>query len=298
MDKISENLNRYIKPLLDETDLKKFSAFLCHYVDYILEAPEFVTIIADMKKQRMKYEKDSSQATGNNWLQKQHNRTVRETKHWEYLNRLLNFRKSFEAWENSLSLDEVCNKYGGQSSNQLVQEDAVDILHFTANLKKIMRGEKPDTPSHFDIEKLKIFASQVNNHILAELSKKEVEEKSKTFVANKNKQEKINKIELAIHKTNTDKLEVIVNETYQLPLEVRRGKYWTLLYKLAENQQVANNKSFFDYFNSNPNNPLISRLGYKKTKILKYDGAARLIPNISINLISGKQLSRRRNKTA
>ena len=67
----------------------------------------------------MKYEKDSSQATGNNWLQKQHNRTVRETKHWEYRTAFLTFENLSK---HELLSDEVCNKYGGQSSNQLCKK--------------------------------------------------------------------------------------------------------------------------------------------------------------------------------
>ncbi len=91
---------------------------------------------------------------------------------------------------------------------------------------------------------------------------------------------------------------VVINEDYWSVFNVNFGKYWSLLYKLAEKQQIAQNKSFFYYFNSNPNNPLYRNHGYKKTKILKYDGAATIIPNIKIRLITEKTLSQRKNKAA
>ena len=83
----------------------------------------------------------------------------------------------------------------------------------------------------------------------------------------------------------------MINEDYQSQLEVPLKRYWTLMYELAKQQQTAWNKGFFDYFNSNPNNPLYAKLGYKKTKILKFDRAARIIPNIIIELIGNGMMS-------
>lgn len=106
------------------------------------------------------------------------------------------------------------------------------------------------------------------------------------------------RIECVEHRPNTNKFIVIINENYQSPFEIALGKYWSRMHELAKKQQVAQNKGFFDYFNSNSNNPLYRKLRYKKTQILKYDGAALIVPNIKIGLINNKAFAQRKNKAA
>ena len=108
----------------------------------------------------------------------------------------------------------------------------------------------------------------------------------------------IEKIECLRHETNTSKLTVFINGDYQSPLEVKLKKNWTRFYELADKQQVAWYKPFFDYFNSTHGNPIYSRLGYQKTQVLKFDGGVRIIPKVTIAVITRQKFSRRRNKAA
>jgi len=123
--------------------------------------------------------------------------------------------------------------------------------------------------------------------------------KNKKFVESTKNLKHIRKIEIVKHEANTNKINIIINNNYKSPLKIKCGPYWSMLYKLAKDGQIVNshkNKGFFDYFNSNLKNPLYSTLKYSKTKILKHDGAACILGEISIELISSKKLSQRKNK--
>jgi len=142
------------------------------------------------------------------------------------------------------------------------------------------------------------YDEQKIQNLIKEFSKETVEKSSKLSMTDKKKQRTIHKIEIVRHENNTNIIKVVVNENYQLPLEVKLGKYWSKLYELAEKNQILNDKAVSDYFNSNLKNPLYAKLGYKQTQILKSDGAARIIPNIIIELITDKKITQRKNKTA
>lgn len=108
----------------------------------------------------------------------------------------------------------------------------------------------------------------------------------------------IEKIEVVKHLSNTGKLKIIVNGNYRSPLEVRLGINWSKFYDLAERKTTLNKKDFLDYFNSQLGNPLYAKLRYKKTQILKSDGAASIVPNIPIEVITENQFTQRKNKAA
>lgn len=108
----------------------------------------------------------------------------------------------------------------------------------------------------------------------------------------------IHKIEVVRRSPNNRKVKIVVNENYHHPAEFTLGKNWSQFYELAEKGQIVNKKGFFDYFNSNAKNPLYARLGYKPTQILKSDGAARIVPNIPIELITDRKIAQRKKKAA
>ena len=143
------------------------------------------------------------------------------------------------------------------------------------------------------IEKLKNRTSEFLKHF----SEIRFEDVNKKIVKN-DKKSKIFKIELVRREPNNNKTKIIVNENYQMPLEVKLGKYWGSLYELADKGQIANNKDVADYFNNRSDNPLYAKLGYSLTKIVKSDGGARLIPNIKLELIHNKKIIQRQNKLA
>lgn len=109
--------------------------------------------------------------------------------------------------------------------------------------------------------------------------------------------EPITKIECVQHQANNNKLIVIINENYNLPLEVTLRPYWSQFYELAEKQRTTNNRGFYDYFSSNKNNPIFKNKGYKITKLVKKDGAASIVPKISIEIITTKKYNQRKKKT-
>ena len=99
-------------------------------------------------------------------------------------------------------------------------------------------------------------------------------------------------IEILEDKTKLKKITVFINEKYDEGIDFNRRRYWGLLYELAERGQIENNKGFFDYFNSQPLNPLYSTYGYKKTQILKKDGDY-IVANIKLKIITQKKASQR-----
>lgn len=110
-----------------------------------------------------------------------------------------------------------------------------------------------------------------------------------------NTDSQINKIEIIKDETEKKKISFYINEDYSKPFEFNRNKTWTLLYDLARDQEVEYNKPFFDYFNSNKDNPLYKKHKFSKTKILKMNGEY-IEPNIPIVLRSQKSISTKINK--
>lgn len=105
----------------------------------------------------------------------------------------------------------------------------------------------------------------------------------------------INKIEIVEDKTEKKKVSFYINEDYSKLFEFNRNKTWTPLYDLARDQEVDYNRSFFNYINSNKDNPLYSNYKFNITKILKMDGEY-IKPNIPIVLKSQKTITTRKNK--
>jgi hypothetical protein len=103
----------------------------------------------------------------------------------------------------------------------------------------------------------------------------------------------IEKIEFVRREQKNNKTKVFVNKDYSLYLEVRLKNSWLKLYQLAEGEDVPFERAVLDYFNSHPDNPLYARLEYKKTKILKSDGEACILPNISLGIITKKKITQR-----
>lgn len=103
------------------------------------------------------------------------------------------------------------------------------------------------------------------------------------------------KIEILEDKTETKKITLYINAVRNHPRYFnRREKSWVKLYELARDQRVPYHRGFFNYFNSNKNNPLYKREGFKPTKILnkEYDD---IIPKIEIKLISQKKITQQLN---
>lgn len=90
------------------------------------------------------------------------------------------------------------------------------------------------------------------------------------------------------------RLKIYVNGS-SVELNFSRGKYWGMLYNLAETREILFNKSFFDYFNSNLKNPLYARHSFLLTKILTQEDGS-IVPNIEIDLITQKKKTQQLKK--
>jgi hypothetical protein len=104
----------------------------------------------------------------------------------------------------------------------------------------------------------------------------------------------IEKIEILKSTNKLGRIKAYINEDYSHELDFSREKAWGLMYELAENKQVSFNKGFYDYFNSNKENPLYKRWGFSVTKILKQESNV-IVPNIKISLIIKKTVTQRLN---
>ena len=67
-----------------------------------------------------------------------------------------------------------------------------------------------------------------------------------------------------------------------------------MLNKLAKEKEVHYEKGFFDYFNSNENNPLYKKEGFEITQILQKDSDY-ITSNIKISLITQKKVTQQLN---
>jgi hypothetical protein len=97
-----------------------------------------------------------------------------------------------------------------------------------------------------------------------------------------------------------EKYLLIINDNYQdEPIIINiRYKYWKLFKLVYVDEQIEDKDSWlgqFDYFNSNENNPFISK-GYEKTKIFRGERKG-VQKNISVEKISIKAYKTRRPKT-
>ncbi len=90
------------------------------------------------------------------------------------------------------------------------------------------------------------------------------------------------------------KLTVFINKEYEKPMTFKRGKNWSYMYSLAQNEGVYDQKDFMDYFNSNQTNPLYKRYGFEVSKILRQE-SGQILPNIKIEMITKKKVTQ--NKT-
>ncbi len=91
---------------------------------------------------------------------------------------------------------------------------------------------------------------------------------------------------------------IIINGNYNRYLKVDLiKKCWESLFKIADQGYCEMNKEILDYFNSNENNKIYSREGYKLTKILKSTGGNIMSEDgIKIKSISQKAYRTRINK--
>ncbi|MFA5936656.1 MAG: hypothetical protein WC822_02125 [Candidatus Paceibacterota bacterium] len=114
---------------------------------------------------------------------------------------------------------------------------------------------------------------------------------------NKSGDKTIQKIEVLEDKTELKAIVMFINGNYDKPIEFNRRKYFGLFYTLARDQEISYKKGFFDYFNSNPENPLRKKHGFKKSNILKkeYDY---IKPNIPIVIRTQKLISQTKSKTS
>jgi len=119
----------------------------------------------------------------------------------------------------------------------------------------------------------------------------------------KNKQSKkskdieITSIEILKDETERNKVTIYININYAHPREYRKGKYWGSMYELARSEGISYHRGFFNYFNSNDNNPLYAGEGFKRTKILKQEDKY-IVPNIKIELVTQKAVKQRQLKSA
>jgi len=133
----------------------------------------------------------------------------------------------------------------------------------------------------------------------------DIEEKIQELIDKLNSKNTVRKIQLKKGQsiTQLDLLEdlneikrvtVYVNVEYRNPRSYARKGSWGKMYELAKEQRTSFEKSFFDYFNSNSNNPLYAKKEFKVTKILKQEDKI-IIPNIKISLITQKKVTQRLN---
>ncbi len=113
--------------------------------------------------------------------------------------------------------------------------------------------------------------------------------KAESFLGFK-KESDIKQLEFLEDKNETKGITVYVNKEYGNPLKFNRGLYWKKIYELAKEAEVHYDKGFFDYFNSNQNNPLYGKGGFKLTQVLQKNGDY-VVPNIKINLITQKKIT-------
>lgn len=222
---------------------------------------------------------------------------------WGAFDNLLRFQKAYSEECKNIHYAKVLSKYGSQSKNYLESRDAVDITFATQDLRKIVDSRYSrvldNDLHHLKITNFRTYATRANNYLTKKISEQSKQKIRSSTTTHNEKARQIYKIQIVERKFNSGKIKIIVNEDYQSPLEVSRKKYWSILYDIAENNKpVTNNKAVLDYFNSHSKNPLYTSRGYKRTKILKSDGAACIVPNIIIELITEKKFAQRRNKTA
>ncbi len=102
---------------------------------------------------------------------------------------------------------------------------------------------------------------------------------------------------LAIVDSGSRSYKFVINDDYQNYLESSQGrKYWELFLQTAQNLPLEKEKykGYFDYINSNKNNPFF-KVGYSKSKLLTVkDGC--ILPNIPMEVIGEKAFKERLNK--
>jgi len=91
------------------------------------------------------------------------------------------------------------------------------------------------------------------------------------------------------------KFKIIINNNYSNPIEIDKNiKIWELLLQLSINGEIDYDKSFLDFINSN-RHKLITKTGYKQTKIVKINNN-KIVPNITIDTITEKAYKIKINK--
>lgn len=89
--------------------------------------------------------------------------------------------------------------------------------------------------------------------------------------------------------------QIIINNDYINPMEVSSvNTSWRQFLELAEEQEIDNDKGFYDFINGS-RNLLVAKTGYKQTKILKVDNGS-IVPNIPLSIITEKAYKTRMNK--
>jgi hypothetical protein len=116
----------------------------------------------------------------------------------------------------------------------------------------------------------------------------------KESMSNVNTGQSIKQLHLLEDKSERKEITVYININYSNPRNYNRKGSWKTMYELAKDKEVSYDKSFFDYFNSNKNNPLYKKEKFKVSKILKKKDNI-IIPNIEIELVSQKKVSQRLN---
>lgn len=152
------------------------------------------------------------------------------------------------------------------------------------------RDEKKEDKEYYTNNLLVILDNSVILKRVISMLDKDITEKKSTH---KTVSKDIYKLEFL---KKTGRIEVYINENYHQSLGFSRNKSWGKMYELAENQSIDYDKSFYDYFTSNNQNPLYSNHCFSLTKILKQEDKA-IVPNIEINLITQKKRTQRLNNT-
>lgn len=163
--------------------------------------------------------------------------------------------------------------------NDIVGESITNIQIITTWSEGPINTRKPIKFVYFTYNKETI--SIVNSFLEFVVDKKGT--KTKKISGNQ-----IIKIDILINNEGAGKIKIYINGNYSTMMGFSSGRYWGMMYNLAENQSVPYNKGFFDYFNSNLNNPIYLNYEFALTKILKKEGDY-ILPNIKIKLITQKQ---------
>lgn len=176
-----------------------------------------------------------------------------------------------------------------------IKNDLIAIFYEGDNVPKFKSGaEYGDINSNKSQKLIDDIRDETKNKL-------EYLKKISTDLPIKNKLIKSNEIQAitCAKSEKTSKYFIIVNNDYRNPLKVDGNKKcWHFLLKMAEKNNylpINENKSNFDYFNTNRRNRIYTKTGYKLTNIFRIESNY-IYPNIKIEIISEKSFKTRNNK--